>query len=59
MTEWKGCEEMDVRPRRPQGDLAIALDTKDAEEEMLANGFKEDAARKRARLRREGRLEGV
>lgn len=60
VAEWKGCEAMDVRPRDEKDtELASALSVKEAEEDMLARGVKEDAARKRFRLLREGRLGGM
>ncbi|KAF9484912.1 hypothetical protein BDN70DRAFT_871892 [Pholiota conissans] len=56
ITEWKGCDEMDVTNTSSKEDLHIALSRKDAEEELLAKGVKEDADRKRRRLLREGRV---
>ncbi|KAF5330696.1 hypothetical protein D9619_006044 [Psilocybe cf. subviscida] len=50
--EWKGCEAMDLK--RPA--LHSVLDKKDAEEDLLAKGVREDARRKHNRLLREGRL---
>lgn len=58
VTEWKGCEEMDVRPPDAHGELVDALSAQEEEDEALARGVKETAAGKRRRLVREGRLNG-
>jgi dipeptidyl aminopeptidase/acylaminoacyl peptidase len=50
--EWNGCDAMNLK--RP--DLRHVLDAKDAEEELLAQGIKEDEERKYNRLSREGRF---
>jgi hypothetical protein len=58
--EWKGCAKMDVRPvQGGEEDLLRALSMKDEEDDMLARGVPETADRKRARLLREGRLDGT
>lgn len=57
VTEWKGCDGMDVRPTVAEGELLDALEHLD-EEDMLANGLKETELRKQRRLVREGRLRG-
>lgn len=58
-TEWKGCAEMNVRPMNADGALLQALQVKNEEEELLANGLKETADMKTRRLLREGRLNGM
>ncbi|KAI0355021.1 hypothetical protein OH77DRAFT_1425075 [Trametes cingulata] len=56
--EWKGCAESDVRPiRSTNARLLDALQVKNEEETLLAQGIKETAERKRRRLLREGRLD--
>lgn len=58
--EWKGCDNMDVRPKGTGDEtLLLALALKDVEDEMLANGVKETRARHQRRLLREGRLSGM
>ena len=60
ITEWKGCEAMDVRPDGAVNQaLRVALKEKTVEEDMLAKGIPEAPQRKINRLVREGRLEGV
>ncbi|GJE87975.1 thioredoxin-like protein790 [Phanerochaete sordida] len=56
VTEWKGCDAMDVRPESATGDMQVALALQDEEEEALASGIQETAAVKDRRLLREGRL---
>ncbi|KAF7978723.1 hypothetical protein HWV62_45013 [Athelia sp. TMB] len=55
--EWVGCEEMDLRPASPRGELQVALSLKNDEEALLAGGTQETAERRRRRLVREGRLQ--
>ncbi|KAF7790973.1 hypothetical protein EIP86_001932 [Pleurotus ostreatoroseus] len=55
VTEWKGCEKMDVRPNGAQGALLDALKTQKEEEDLLAQGVKETPERNHRRLLREGR----
>ncbi|KAI8999066.1 hypothetical protein BD414DRAFT_476891 [Trametes punicea] len=56
--EWKGCEDMDVRPARAASmELLNALRLKDEEDDLLASGVKETPERKHRRLLREGRLD--
>lgn len=50
VTEWKGCDEMDLR---------IINTNKDNDEDLLSRGVKEDALRKQYRLIREGRINGT
>lgn len=58
--EWKGCDNMDVRPKGTGDEaLLLALALKDTEDEMLANGVKETRVRHQRRLLREGRLSGM
>ena len=64
VTEWKGCDNMDIRPKATSPDarseaLLEALELKDVEDEMLAKGVKETRVKKQRRLRREGRLFGM
>lgn len=59
VTEWKGCETMNVRSHRASSELHQALAVKDLEEELLASGVKETTERKQRRLIREGRLGGA
>ncbi|KAJ3843796.1 hypothetical protein F5878DRAFT_603808 [Lentinula raphanica] len=56
---WTSCEEMDVRPSSTAMDhsLAEALSEKDIDEDLLfVQRVPETAARRKSRLRREGRL---
>ncbi|KII89304.1 hypothetical protein PLICRDRAFT_109538 [Plicaturopsis crispa FD-325 SS-3] len=57
ISEWKGCESMDLRPINSavDADLEEALEVKAVEESMLASGIKETAERNHRRLVREGR----
>ena len=58
--EWKGCENMDVRPvANGREDLTRALKNKTAEEMSLADGLPEDPQQRTNRLLREGRLNGM
>ena len=57
--EWVGCEDMDLRPTSPRGELQVALSLKNDEEALLAGGTQETAERRRRRLVREGRLKGM
>lgn len=57
--EWKGCEEMDLRPLTPRGELQQGLKFRTHDDELLAGGIKETAQRKRRRLVREGRFGGT
>lgn len=62
VVEWKGCEASDLRPTHAKvgsSELAEALAVKLEEEDLLAKGVKEDERRKRFRLIREGRLQGM
>ncbi|KAF8968323.1 hypothetical protein BDZ97DRAFT_1655335 [Flammula alnicola] len=56
VTEWKGCDEMDVRTLGSKQELHVALSEQALEEELLAQGVREDPQRKRNRLIREGRV---
>jgi hypothetical protein len=57
--DWAGCLEMDIRNKMSENaELLQALLTQREEEDMLASGVKETSQRKRARLVREGRLNG-
>jgi hypothetical protein len=59
VTEWKGCEEMDVRTLEGSNeDLRVALGQQAVEEELLAQGIAEEPRRKTNRLIREGRSHG-
>jgi hypothetical protein len=58
ITEWKGCNEMDVRPQDAQGALMYALQHQLDDEDALAQGVRETTEVKRHRLIREGRLNG-
>ena len=58
-TEWRGCSAMDVRPPDATGALLHALQLKDEEEELLADGVKETFDRRLRRLMREGRSSGM
>ena len=59
VTEWKGCEQMDVRTLEGgTEDLRVALSQQAVEENLLAQGFPEEPHRKANRLIREGRLHG-
>lgn len=62
ITEWKGCDSMDLRPTSSITDdsaLSDALNYQKVDEEILANGVKETPQRKHRRLLREGRSSGV
>lgn len=59
VTEWKGCDAMDVRSEDASEELVMALLTKDEEEDMLANGVRETEERRQRRLTREGRATGA
>lgn len=65
ITNWTGCNDMNVRPSRDECvatnnmDLLEALSRISEEEEMLAQGYRETTERKRNRLRREGRTNGT
>lgn len=56
--EWKGCEQMDVRPLGEDGteNLRVSLGPQVVEEKLLAQGLAEEPHRKTNRLIREGRL---
>ncbi|KAF8881952.1 hypothetical protein CPB84DRAFT_1851423 [Gymnopilus junonius] len=57
VTEWKGCEGMNVRPANGgRDDLRVALSQQNDEEDLLAKGVREDSQRKMNRLVREGRF---
>ncbi|KAG6873372.1 hypothetical protein C0995_016481 [Termitomyces sp. Mi166 len=57
VTLWKGCEAMDLRSDDlADDDLRMALKAQKFEEDLLANGLKEDHQRRYNRLLREGRL---
>lgn len=56
VTKWAGCKAMDVRNAEDNTELRKALESKQAEEDLLAGGVKETAERKKTRLLREGRL---
>ena len=59
VTEWKGCEQMDVRTlEESPEDLRVALGHQAVEEKLLAQGIPEEPHRKTNRLIREGRLHG-
>lgn len=58
VTDWKGCDQMDVRPQNPRGELQLALSVQEDEEDALARGVKETGLAKHGRLIREGRLNG-
>lgn len=59
VTEWKGCEEMDVHPTvQSNKELLTALSQKVYEEDLLAHGVKESTSKRTNRLLREGRLTG-
>lgn len=57
---WTGCEKMDLRPpvSNASSRLSRALQSRDADESLLAQGVKENTERKLKRLIREGRAEG-
>ncbi|KLO20114.1 hypothetical protein SCHPADRAFT_923945 [Schizopora paradoxa] len=55
VTEWKGCDEMSVRPKFPDAQMADALRRKDDEADDLAKGIKETSERRSRRLTLEGR----
>jgi hypothetical protein len=59
ITEWKGCEQMDVRSPRHNNNLRKALEVKE-EEDHLLHILRENETRERKtnRLLREGRLGG-
>ncbi|KAF9531664.1 hypothetical protein CPB83DRAFT_848536 [Crepidotus variabilis] len=57
VTEWKGCEAMDLRPMRAtSAALSAALRNQEYEERLLVDGVREDKQRRYNRLLREGRL---
>lgn len=56
---YTSCGEMDVRASYATGDLLESLNTKDMDEQLLAQGHRETQERKHLRLLREGRLNGV
>ncbi|KAF8164016.1 hypothetical protein BJ912DRAFT_1005132 [Pholiota molesta] len=56
VTEWQGCDEMDLTNTAAKEGLRLAMTQKDLEEDMLAKGVREDSHRKRNRLLREGRI---
>ncbi|KZT11646.1 uncharacterized protein LAESUDRAFT_671849 [Laetiporus sulphureus 93-53] len=56
VTEWKGCDAMDVRSGDASEELSQALALKEYEDELLASGVKETSERKQHRLLREGRI---
>ncbi|KIP10290.1 hypothetical protein PHLGIDRAFT_115580 [Phlebiopsis gigantea 11061_1 CR5-6] len=56
ITEWKGCDDMDIRTPEARGELRHALSKQETDEDSLANGTKETVETKRRRLLREGRL---
>ena len=59
VTEWKGCEQMDVRTSEGSTeDFRVALGQQVVEEYLLAQGIAEEPQRKTNRLIREGRLHG-
>jgi hypothetical protein len=58
VTEWQGCDEMDLTNTAAKEGLRLAMTQKDLEEDMLAKGVREDSHRKRNRLLREGRING-
>ena len=63
VTEWKGCEQLDLRPITDHGhetdtELSQALQFKESDESMLASGIKETPDRRLRRLLREGRSKG-
>lgn len=57
--EWRGCDKMNLKEIDSKEELRIALRNKELDEELLVRGVKEDAARKRQRLIREGRINGI
>ena len=56
---WAGCGAMDVRAAHATGELSDALAVKGDEEDLLASGVAETEARKRRRMLREDRRDGV
>lgn len=57
VTEWKGCEHMDVRNSvTPSEELLDALSQKEYEDSLLSRGVQEAQKRRVNRLLREGRL---
>ncbi|KAH8119769.1 hypothetical protein DFH11DRAFT_6289 [Phellopilus nigrolimitatus] len=67
VTDWTGCESMNIRPHLHANndtsefgvntsELVDALNVREVEDDMLTNGIKETSERKRRRLLREGRL---
>ncbi len=59
VVEWQGCDDMDLRATNTNEELREALSNKFHHEELLVRGVKEDAMRKRQRLIREGRVNGI
>ena len=59
ITEWTGCDNMDVRTPEARGELLRALSTQGADEDTLAAGAKETVEVKQRRLLREGRVNGA
>ena len=59
VVEWQGCDEMDLTATNTNEELRKALSNKPLHEELLVRGVKEDAIRKRQRLIREGRVNGM
>lgn len=58
--EWKGCEEMNIRPQQPTSEaLLVALQNQAYDNQLLVDGVREDSIRKNNRLLREGRLSGM
>lgn len=55
---YTSCEEMNLRPSHPTGQLLNALESQ-GEEKLLAIGHRETAERKQRRLVREGRAGGA
>lgn len=59
VTTWAGCDNMDLRPTgQEDSELLTSLRTKNDDDDMLAQGVKEDEVRRRRRLIREGRFVG-
>lgn len=59
ITEWKGCDDMDIRTPEAKGELLHALSVQQVDEDALANGLKENVETKTRRLLREGRVNGA
>lgn len=58
LAEWKGCDNMSVRPSFPDARMVEALSRKDDDADDLAKGIKESPERRSRRLTLEGRSSG-